>query len=198
MQLNDFNRNKSENRCAWKKRIAAVSVANLSRGFASRTQVGRGALMVFVAALCATAMMAFAAQAKRFQGGVDGTLGIIPVENDPSRFAIHFSGTGVLTHFGSVTLVLDSLAIVDAAGNPSRVPGTSKGTITTANGDQISYTLTWIGTRNGDQIHATGTVTALSGTGRFNAITASGDFEALANLSTYQMSVKFQGTVATR
>lgn len=69
MQLGDSNRNESVNKDASKRRIGSICIAMLTGGFASRTQVGRGALMVFVVALCATAIMAFAAQTKRSKEG---------------------------------------------------------------------------------------------------------------------------------
>ena len=147
------------------------------------------------AVLCATAIIAFAAELKNVRGGATGTVSVTPAGND--AFNVHFAGTGTLTHIGRFEFVLDCPAKFDSAGNPSPLPGTI-GIMTTPNGEQVFFTTHWSATRNGDQIHATGTATAHSGTGRFAQITAGGEFITLANLATGQMSVTFTGTIATK
>jgi hypothetical protein len=157
-----------------------------------------GASLLVVAALLATAIIAFATELKHVRGRAAGTVSVAPSENDASLFIIHFSGTGTLTHIGRFEFVLDSLATVDSEGNPSAVPGSSTGTITTPNGDQIFFTLGWTVDRDGDQIDGTGPVTVQAGTGKFAQITLSGEFITLADLGTGQMSTTFTGTLATK
>jgi hypothetical protein len=157
-----------------------------------------GAALLVGAALFATALIAFATELKHVRGRAAGTVSVAPSENDASLFIIHFSGTGTLTHIGRFEFVLDSLATVDSEGNPSPVPGSSTGTITTPNGDQIFFTLGWTVDRDGDQINGTGPVTVQAGTGRFAQITMSGEFITLADLGTGQMSTTFTGTLATK
>ena len=156
-----------------------------------------GAALLVGAALFATALIAFATELKHVRGSAAGTVIVTPGENDASPVTIHFSGTGTLTHIGRFEFVLDCLATVDSEGNPNPVPG-STGTISTPNGDQIFFTLSWTADRDGDQIDATGPVTAQAGTGRFAQVTVSGEFITLANLGTGQMSTTFTGTFATK
>lgn len=156
-----------------------------------------GAALLVGTALFATPIIAFATELKHVRGSAAGAVSVTPGENEASPLTIHFSGTGTLTHIGRIEFVLDCLATVDSEGNPSPVPG-STGTITTPNGDQIFFTLRWIADRDGDQIYATGPVTARGGTGRFAQVTVSGEFETLANLGTGQMSTTFTGAFATK
>ena len=155
------------------------------------------ASLLVVAALLATAIIAFATELKHIRGSADGTVSVTPGEDGASPVTIHFSGTGILTHIGRFEFVLDFLATVDSEGNPSPVPG-STGTITTPDGDQIFFTLSWTADRDGDQIDGTGPVTAQAGTGKFAQVTVSGEFVTLANLGTGQMSTTFTGTFATK
>jgi hypothetical protein len=153
------------------------------------------AALLLGAALCATAIIVFAAELKNVRGGAAGTVSVTPGAND--TFIVHFAGTGTLTHIGRFAFVLDCPAKFDSAGNPSPLPGTT-GIMTTPNGEQVFFATHWSATRNGDQIHATGTATAHGGTGRFAQITAGGEFITLADLDSGQMSVTFAGTVATK
>lgn len=103
---------------------------------------------------------------------------------------IHEEGTGTATHLGRYTWVAD-ITLDLATGT-----GTEQSTLTAANGDVITATVTVAGTPAGGVfLNTLETATITGGTGRFAGATGDYIMERLLNVATGASTGSFEGTI---
>jgi hypothetical protein len=104
-----------------------------------------------------------------------------PVFEPPFTLSVHFAATGVATHLGRFTGILD--VHIDVSQETTQ---TSTGTLslTAANGDHVFASLVGAATVAGDIASIVETCTITGGTGRFAYATGSFVIERVSNLAT--------------
>jgi hypothetical protein len=100
------------------------------------------------------------------------------------------TGTGQATHFGRFTATFE---FDIQLGLPSTTTGIF--TVTAANGDSISGTLTGSGTASSGIVTIEETATITAGTGRFADVTGSFRIDRVANQNTLTSSGSLDGTI---
>jgi hypothetical protein len=106
----------------------------------------------------------------------------------------HLAGGGPVTHLGN-TVQVGSLSLEDPVG-PGVFPGSGTVTITTANGDPVTFDD--VGFLNAGTGVGFGTMAFTGGTGRFAGATGQGTFDAELDLSqptNQAMTVILDGTI---
>ncbi len=130
-------------------------------------------LMLLLAILC-VAGAALAAGALRGHANFAGRATLTPLTNNQVALELNVAGTA--THLGKCTVRIQSLADVSGSG-PTPIPP-STGVITAANGDTVSFTLTWtVDEVVSGVFDVIGRMQITGGTGRFTDATGSGAYE---------------------
>src|ERR1041385_632477 len=102
------------------------------------------------------------------KGSFKGNYTAALVQANPPVFSATGTAYGTVNHLGKASITVSLNATLDGSGLPAPIPGTSFGTLTAANGDQIIGVYHWHTSPTGPTtLSIIGTFTASSGTGRF-------------------------------
>lgn len=130
--------------------------------------------LMLLLAIFSIAGVALAASALRGQASFTGRATFTPLNGN--QVALELNVAGNVTHLGKSTVRIQSLADVSGSG-PTPIPP-SMGVITAANGDTVSFTLTWtVDEASSGVFDVLGLIHITGGTGRFTAATGSGEYE---------------------
>ena len=145
--------------------------------------------LMLLLAILSISGAALAASALRGHANFAGRATLAPLNDDQVALELNVAGTA--THLGKCTVRIQSLADVSGAG-PTPIPP-STGVITAANGDTVSFTLTWTVHEVASGVFdVTGRMHITGGTGRFTDATGSGEYRG--RLDANKRTCAFEGT----
>ena len=125
--------------------------------------------------------LALAASALKGKASLSGAAVLTPVSTN--QVGLELNLTGIVTHLGKSAVRIHSLADVTGS-TPNPIPP-STGTITSANGDDVTFTLTWNVSEVSPGVFAVaGAIHINGGTGRFTGATGRGDYHGVLDANT--------------
>ena len=117
-----------------------------------------------------------------------------------TSWSVKVQGTGQATHLGRVTVEISHDEVNLAPTGDNLLPGipTGRGVITTANGDQVFGTFTWLGlpTPTSGLLAIAGTFTITGGTGKYEGATGEGFYVGTGYIPTNEITTQIEGTIS--
>lgn len=161
-------------------------------------RAGQFRISTILALIVCISAPTIAGETVSMKGSFKGNYTAALIQANPPVFSATGTAYGTVNHLGKASITVSLNATLSDSDLPVPVPGTSFGTLTASNGDQIIGVYHWHTASTGPTtLSIIGTFTANSGTGRFAGANGEGTFTGSLDIITGDFSGSLDGDITS-